>query len=77
VKRERVVATTRESHGVTSWWHPSVLYKHSSSVPASVVRESSYRRFVGLPTMSSIESSGVTPKECTLGAALVIAQRRR
>jgi hypothetical protein len=42
-----------------------------------VVVQSAYRRSVGLPSLSSITSSGLTPKEVSLGAALVIARRRR
>jgi len=41
------------------------------------VMESSYRRHVGMPEASLIESSGLNLKEFSLGAALVIARRRR
>jgi len=41
------------------------------------VVESSYRRQVGLPSISSIQSSGLNLNEFSLGAALVLARRRR
>ena len=40
------------------------------------VRQTAYRRQVGVPSSASIQSSGLTLKEFTLGAALVIARRR-
>jgi len=40
------------------------------------VRETSYKRMVEWPSTSSIESSGVSLNELTLGSALVIARRR-
>jgi hypothetical protein len=42
-----------------------------------VVVQTAYRRSVGIPTSSSISLSGLNPKEFSLGAALVIARRRR
>jgi hypothetical protein len=42
-----------------------------------VVVQTAYRRSVGIPTSSSIALSGLNPKEFSLGAALVIARRRR
>jgi hypothetical protein len=41
-----------------------------------VVTQTAYRRSTALPSHSSIELSGLTPKEFSLGAALVIARRR-
>lgn len=41
------------------------------------VKEVSYRRQVFMPGLSSIESSGLTAKEVSLAAALVISRRRR
>jgi len=41
-----------------------------------VVTETAYRRSVGLPSRSSIESSGLSPKEFSLGLALVITRRK-
>lgn len=41
------------------------------------VYQTAYRRSVGLPSASSIESSGLSSHEFSLGAALVIARRRR
>jgi hypothetical protein len=46
-------------------------------VPYPIVNESAYRRVVGLPSMSSIISSGLSSKEVSLGAALVVARKRR
>lgn len=42
-----------------------------------VVYQTAYRREVKLPSSSSITSSGLSPEEFSLGAALVIARRRR
>jgi len=42
----------------------------------AAVRETSYKRKVEWPSTSSIESSGVSLSELTLGSALVIARRR-
>jgi hypothetical protein len=46
-------------------------------IPLPMVTETSYRRQVGLPASSSIELSGLNPKEFSLGAALVLVRRRR
>jgi hypothetical protein len=54
------------------WWYqgyPSL----SNTLPG--VHESAYRREVGLPTISSILSSGLSPKEFSLGAALVLSRK--
>jgi len=45
------------------------------SLPQTV--ETSYRRAVGLPERSLIESSGLSSQEFTLGAALVLSRRRK
>jgi len=39
--------------------------------------EVAYKRQVGMPSSSSIISSGLTPREFSLGAALVLSRRRR
>lgn len=49
----------------------------SQTVPMPTVYETAYRRSVELPSISSIVSSGLTLKEVSLGAALIIAVRRR
>lgn len=41
------------------------------------IREEAYRRFVGMPSTSSLQMSGLSPTELSLGAALVITRRRR
>lgn len=72
IKRKRVITVFvnfEDSH------HPEL------SVPTGrrrlpTVYESSYRRKVELPTMSSIQSSGLNSQEFTLGAALVLSRRR-
>jgi hypothetical protein len=48
-----------------------------TSITHPVVTETAYRRFGGLPSASSITSSGLSSTEFTLGAALVISRRRR
>lgn len=42
-----------------------------------VIYEEAYRRHVEMPTVSSIQSGGLSLKEFSLGAALVTARRRR
>jgi hypothetical protein len=76
IKRKRTVVTTRYTIPIESWWHPPLKLSHHRTVPASVVEETAYRRQVGLPGSSLIESSGVSLKEFTLGAALVLSRRR-
>jgi hypothetical protein len=51
-------------------------YATGSRVSYPVVTETAYRRQVGLPGVSSITTSGLSPKELSLGAALAICQRR-
>lgn len=46
-------------------------------IPAPVVHETSYKRVVGIPDRSSIVSGGLSLKEFSLGAALVVSRRRR
>lgn len=41
-----------------------------------VVTETAYRRDAGVPTVSSLTTSGLNPTEFSLGAALVITRRR-
>lgn len=41
------------------------------------VQQTSYKRVVGLPSKSSIESSGLSSTEFTLAAALVVSRKRR
>jgi hypothetical protein len=51
-------------------------YVKGSRVSFPVVTETAFRRQVGLPGVSSITTSGLSPKELSLGAALAICQRR-
>jgi len=71
IKRDRRIVTWyqlgRNSLGIPNVGH----------IPASVVRETAYRRVSGLPSTSSIISGGLNPKEFSLGAALVLSRRRR
>jgi hypothetical protein len=48
----------------------------SGIVPMSATRETAYRRYVTMPSLGSILSSGLSPTEFSLGAALVIGRRR-
>lgn len=48
-----------------------------ASISLPVVEETAYRRQPFMPSGGSIESSGLTPTEFSLGAALVISRRRR
>jgi hypothetical protein len=55
---------------------PPYLFYQTGKLPVMVWKETTYRRQTSRPRMSSILSSGLSPKEISLGAALVIAQRR-
>jgi hypothetical protein len=46
-------------------------------VSAPVITETAYRRHCEMPTLSSIELSGLNPNEFSLGASLVLSRRRR
>jgi hypothetical protein len=70
VKRERSSVVTK---GVN--FDHSGLFLSSTQLPRSV--QTAYRRWVGFPAVSSFTTSGVSLKEFTLGAALVLSQRRR
>jgi len=52
---------------------PDVYYQH---ITHPVVFETAYKRSSGLPSASSITSSGLNSTEFSLGAALVITRRR-
>jgi hypothetical protein len=65
-KRRIVVTISQHNAGEVIW---------TGQMPA--VEQSAYRRSLNLPSMSSIESSGLTAKEVSLGAALVIVQSRK
>jgi hypothetical protein len=58
--------------------HPLVPnhYTPGTRISYPVVTETAFRRQVGLPGVSSITTSGLSPKELSLGAALAICQRR-
>jgi len=70
IKRERVIQIEK---GISS--DPIAGYKSRSTLPLTY--QTAYRRSVGIPSVSSLTTSGVSSDEFTLGAALVIAQRRR
>jgi hypothetical protein len=73
VKRHRRIFVSKELGYDLSG--PLAPYRNLES-PLPVVDESAYRRFVGMPSSSSIISSGLSSSEFSLGAALVITQRR-
>jgi hypothetical protein len=73
VKRRRLVLTQKKLIILESLSGPMNGY----SVQLPTVVETAYRRVVDLPTDAQIQLSGLNPREFTLGAALVIAQRRR
>jgi hypothetical protein len=72
VKRSRETNLSRHHGRLGSWQCPLQNTGH-----VATILETSYRRSVGLPTTSSIESSGLNPKEFSLSAALVLSRRRR
>jgi hypothetical protein len=73
VKRQRsIYISTKVGNAVDSW-----TFAQPSKKLVCVVNETSYRRQVGYPSYSSILSSGLSPTEFSLGAALILSQRRR
>jgi hypothetical protein len=72
IKRRRTILTTKKGLSLHVSYPPFGLH-----VPQPAVIETAYRRHVTMPSVSSIESSGVSFHELTLGAALVTARRRR
>lgn len=73
IKRERRVHTYRNLFGL---YGPSFPVK-GVVIPCPVTLERAYRREVKSPSISSIASSGLSPNEISLGAALVIGRRRK
>lgn len=74
IKRKRFIRVDMVVDTASTQHDP--IYPKGSHVPYPVVTETAYRRQVGLPGESSITSSGLSPKELSLGAALAICQRR-
>jgi len=78
VKRERTVLLSTENRSPDDvifgeYYYPQRFPILSNPLPG--VHETSYRRDVSIPTMSSILSSGLTLKEVSLGAALVVTRK--
>lgn len=71
VKRSRDIHVTRRFVSVEA-----ANATYSEVAPLPVISESAYRRNVGMPEVSSVIQSGLTLKEVSLAAALVIARRR-
>jgi len=69
LRKRRIVVTTATRNAYDD------SFEYRTTLP--VVTQTAYRRQVGSIGASSIESSGLTMKEVSLGAALVIARRRR
>jgi len=72
VKRKRTIYIDMVAQTTSPYVHDS--YVAGSIVPLPVVTETAYRRQVGLPGYSSLTSSGLSPKELSLGAALVFVR---
>jgi hypothetical protein len=72
-KRARMILCSRKlEHQYAPYTPPNNHW-----VPMPTVYWTTYKRVVGIPTASSIQSSGLSSKEFSLGAALVLARRRR
>lgn len=71
IKRTRDITMFRKHFRTGLWDCPLQNIGHVARV-----HEEAYRRHVGLPTSSSIESSGLSPKEFSLSAALVLSRKR-
>jgi hypothetical protein len=74
VKRSRTIYVERRNINIPCFHGETIDYRSEVSMPA--IRETTYRRSLGLPSYSSIQSSGVSLNEITLGASLVTAQAR-
>jgi hypothetical protein len=72
-KRERTITVVRKV--AATQWGTTAYPPVESNLP--VVYEMAYRRVVTSPSRSLIELGGVSSSEFTLGAALVLAQKRR
>jgi len=75
VRRSRTIQVERKLRSAMGYGYGG-FGESDTWVTLPVVRETAYRRFVGLPSASSIESSGLSPMEFSLGAALVLSRRR-
>lgn len=73
VKRKRTIYVDRQ----TNYGTFSTSYKDANKVPLPIVTETAYRRQVAPVQVARIISSGLTTKEVSLGAALVVTRRRR
>lgn len=71
VLRKRRIIT---SHICENWLD---VQRDRQTVALPMVVETAYRRWVHIPSSSSIQTSGLNSMEFTLGAALVLAQGRR
>lgn len=70
VRRSRLIVLTK-TVGANS-----LGYRNTSKCHVASVQESAFRRQPYWPTISSIETSGLSSTEFTLGAALVFARKR-
>lgn len=75
VKRRRRILVENRVIAPIGWGERA--FPITNWIPLPVIDETAYRRFVFIPDIDSITSSGLSQKELSLGAALVIAQRRR
>lgn len=75
IKRSRRIYITRDANHYSNSYPGHSGYPQSSPIP--VVTEVAYRRQTGLPKPSSLQASGLSNDEITLGAALVLARRGR
>jgi hypothetical protein len=73
IKRERYVFTRK--HFLTTLGSGAPVQHSTGVLPLTI--ETSYRRHVGMPSTSLIQSSGLSLREVSLGAALVLSRRRR
>lgn len=75
IKRSRRVYITVNAKHYNETYPGHSGYPQEAPIP--VVTETAYRRQTGLPKLSSLQASGLDSQEITLGAALVLARRRR
>lgn len=75
VKRSRRIVV--QGHIDSDLWLEGSSERVRAHYTRPVVRETAYRRQLFNPTSGSIQSSGLSPTEFSLGAALVVSRRRR
>lgn len=76
IKRQRQIILTTTCSSDIYYSGSGMQGTYPSSIVRPIVQETSYRRSVGLPDVSSFTTSGLSLDEISLGAALVVSRGR-